>query len=746
MEKPLLSFCTPVHNDGPYVGAMIQSILDQDYPNIEHILVNDGSKDSTKEVLNEYAAKYNNRIKVIHLETNQGACVARNEAAQHASGKYLSFLPADARLFPGMARYWVEQLEENPGYDFVYGGYTFTDEQRKRVLDFMPSHDFDPYMLEVQNFIDGSFPLTRTLYDKIGGWDITVKSLQDWDFWLTAVKDIGAKGVFCQELFFDTVLPHPGGLSFDSANNWLARTDYIKAKHKIPERDICVCSFGAPFHGINTAKMLNADFKEMPSGKPHRYKMIYIVGGYYSNFQYIVEALKKHDGMRVLHWIGSDIYQLLELKNSPLPTAKMALSYFLEYLANNIDVHLVEFEVTKKELQQFGIKAKMVPLPPARLYDPQPLPEQFTVAVYLPEVNRNFYYPDVCMELAQQMPMVFWKIFGNAKLVGKKENIEHVGYVKPEMMPKFIADCSAILRLTPHDGLPLSVAEFIMAARNAVTSTPMPYIVLPRNLEISTLVEAVTACQKMGPNLAGSAHYRQLLDHEKFNKKIHGLMKYDPKKYWNDRARSWNVIKGTQLSEYRQEDFTRIIEKYLKKVEAKSILDLGCGNGTWYPWLAKRCEKYLGIDISKKLTDLARKNHPEGRFIDGALSELAFITRNFYHGERFDVAFSFTTLLHVPPDQFTAVMLQIAQKARYGIFIEPVIKPQREAIVDRKLHPELIRDIFGKGLILQGVESSFIHHYQEKLPILEFENIEPRHVMLVDLDAYQAKHGKAQGP
>src|SRR3990167_3698304 len=223
-NKTTISFVMPCYNDSDTIEKAVKSILDQDLPDIEIIVVNDGSTDSSQKVLNGLAEM--DWIKVIELKENKGACVARNEGAKVATGKYLSFLPADAILYPGMARIWYETLEEFPEYDFLYGGYRFIDEKGEAL----PNSDyffqsFEPYLLEVNNYIDGSFPIKRESFWKFakimnqpdGLWDPEIKSLQDWDFWLSVVRN-GGKGLYMQDIFFGTTPPHPGGLSFDSAN------------------------------------------------------------------------------------------------------------------------------------------------------------------------------------------------------------------------------------------------------------------------------------------------------------------------------------------------------------------------------------------------------------------------------------------------------------------------------------------------------------------------------------------------
>ena len=101
MQKNKFSFICPCYNDGDEIERMVNSLLDQDYSDFEVIIVNDGSTDNSKEIIDQLA-KEHKKVSVVHLTKNKGACYARNIGAKQAKGEYYSFLPADAFLYPGM--------------------------------------------------------------------------------------------------------------------------------------------------------------------------------------------------------------------------------------------------------------------------------------------------------------------------------------------------------------------------------------------------------------------------------------------------------------------------------------------------------------------------------------------------------------------------------------------------------------------------------------------------------------------
>ena len=93
-----ISAIVPVYNTEKLVGRCIESVLEQSFPNWELILVDDGSNDSSLEVLRKYEAK-DNRIKVIHQD-NEGPGLARNRGIREANGDYIVFIDSDDVIKP----------------------------------------------------------------------------------------------------------------------------------------------------------------------------------------------------------------------------------------------------------------------------------------------------------------------------------------------------------------------------------------------------------------------------------------------------------------------------------------------------------------------------------------------------------------------------------------------------------------------------------------------------------------------
>jgi len=107
----VISVVVPVYNVERYLPQCISSILSQDYRNLELILIDDGSTDSSGRICDQAAAE-DTRVVVIH-QKNSGAAAAKNAGLRAATGTYLSFVDSDDYLEPGAYTYMVRILEEN---------------------------------------------------------------------------------------------------------------------------------------------------------------------------------------------------------------------------------------------------------------------------------------------------------------------------------------------------------------------------------------------------------------------------------------------------------------------------------------------------------------------------------------------------------------------------------------------------------------------------------------------------------
>jgi amino acid adenylation domain-containing protein len=114
-----VSVVIPAYNSGDFLPAAIDSVLLQTYPDVEIVVVDDGSTDDTKIKCDRYPT-----VRYIY-QVNQGAASARNAGIRASQGEYLLFLDSDDYLFPDAIEIGVECLQANPAAGFVFGNYLF---------------------------------------------------------------------------------------------------------------------------------------------------------------------------------------------------------------------------------------------------------------------------------------------------------------------------------------------------------------------------------------------------------------------------------------------------------------------------------------------------------------------------------------------------------------------------------------------------------------------------------------------
>src|SRR6478672_2527613 len=105
----LVSIVTPCYNAAPFIAETITSVSAQTYPLIEHIVVDDGSRDESWSIISSFA----DRTTTVRLEKNRGGSHARNRGAELAQGEFLMFLDADDVLSPGVIAALVDALQNH---------------------------------------------------------------------------------------------------------------------------------------------------------------------------------------------------------------------------------------------------------------------------------------------------------------------------------------------------------------------------------------------------------------------------------------------------------------------------------------------------------------------------------------------------------------------------------------------------------------------------------------------------------
>lgn len=179
--SPLVSVVIPVYNCESYLAEAIDSVLAQDYPHVELIVLDDGSTDGSRAVIERYPeSKF-----VRESHANMGQSATLNKGWAMAKGGILSYLSADDALLPGAISKAVEQLKANPDAVMVYGDYQLMDSGSK-TTEHVSAPDFS-YREMVGDIVVQPGPgvfFRREGFDRLGGWDVSLRQTPDYEYWL----------------------------------------------------------------------------------------------------------------------------------------------------------------------------------------------------------------------------------------------------------------------------------------------------------------------------------------------------------------------------------------------------------------------------------------------------------------------------------------------------------------------------------------------------------------------------------
>jgi glycosyltransferase involved in cell wall biosynthesis len=222
MSKPLISVIIPVYNVEPYIHQCLDSVVNQTYENLEIILVDDGSKDNSGKICDEYALG-DKRIVVIHQE-NAGLGMARNTGLNICTGKYLTFVDSDdyidadmiQALFEGLCFYGSDMASCYYKKKLLLAGYSKEDYQFKDCLIYEDEEkllfdlltDYLPHMVWAKLFKREIFTTSRFA---------KVKMSEDVLIWLSLYNKIH-KAVFLLGRKYNYVIRPDSLMSFNKFN------------------------------------------------------------------------------------------------------------------------------------------------------------------------------------------------------------------------------------------------------------------------------------------------------------------------------------------------------------------------------------------------------------------------------------------------------------------------------------------------------------------------------------------------
>jgi len=185
---PYVSIVVPAYNQENYLDETIQSILHQDYKLIELIVLDDGSQDNTKKILQKYDHQF-----YYASHTNMGQANTLNKGWYKARGEILSYLSADDLLMPNSVSTAVQYLNEYPDIVLTYCDFNLIDPNSK-IIRKVSAPNFD-YLEMVKRLICQPGPgvfFRKRAFNRTGGWNPEFRQMPDYDYWLR----LGLNGPF----------------------------------------------------------------------------------------------------------------------------------------------------------------------------------------------------------------------------------------------------------------------------------------------------------------------------------------------------------------------------------------------------------------------------------------------------------------------------------------------------------------------------------------------------------------------
>lgn len=183
-DTPLVSALVTVYNREKYLAESLQSIVDSTYSNIEVVVVDDGSKDRSVEIANEFAAR-DSRVKFNQNLKNLGDYPNRNRAAELATGAYLKYVDSDDRIEPNCIQTMVDAARKHPDAAYILS-YP-RPENKERPLYLSAKEAYEQHLVQQQGFFSSGplLSLIRTdCFREVGGFRPSARNMGDTILWL----------------------------------------------------------------------------------------------------------------------------------------------------------------------------------------------------------------------------------------------------------------------------------------------------------------------------------------------------------------------------------------------------------------------------------------------------------------------------------------------------------------------------------------------------------------------------------
>ena len=208
MEQPKVSIIIPCYNSEAFLGETLQSCINQLYPNVEIVIVDDGSTDGSLQIARQWESRHRNIH--VYAQPNSGACRARNLALKKCTGDYIMYLDADDLITPDKISSQMELLKD------MHDTMAIATSRFEEFVDKLPENihcrvNYKDYSNPIDLLIDiwstgGMFPvscylISRKMAETVGSWDERLLKNQDGDYFSRVLMS-ASRVYFCDKGFF----------------------------------------------------------------------------------------------------------------------------------------------------------------------------------------------------------------------------------------------------------------------------------------------------------------------------------------------------------------------------------------------------------------------------------------------------------------------------------------------------------------------------------------------------------------
>jgi SAM-dependent methyltransferase len=375
----------------------------------------------------------------------------------------------------------------------------------------------------------------------------------------------------------------------------------------------------------------------------------------------------------LVHWVGSDAL----IARDVLTPAQW------ELLRSDLFVHLIQHERLNGDIIEWLGTTHKVVIPTVKQFPVAPLPKEFTVFIYYPKHRHDFHYGDVMKEVIEKMPDVKFRL---CHLFGEKPDFEYpnmlwMGNLEGDEYAYTLARSSCVLRLSRHEGNPLTVAEAAIMGRRFVTNFDMERTV--RVSDTPTVDEVVAAIRSVQefkePDLEIAEEYRKIHNRRNYRDIIAELAgvgsepvvmnsemakaPYDYMKYFEFRYGQGEKGAGGPEPNGRESKWTqKRIADIIKEHGCKKVLDVGCGSMVRWARLPIAEINYTGVDISPKALEYAHDRFPKATFFVADITKDAVpIT---------EAVINIDMMQHIKPEDFSRVVRKLFYAAEKLLVIK----------------------------------------------------------------------------